>query len=92
MRAVQIETLVVGPGVLVVGADDVAPIAVPERARDVVLQPVFGSEQVPGEAAAEIIEDMAALLAAEDGTVSRLMVREAVEGPLGLFSALLVKL
>jgi hypothetical protein len=33
-RAVQIETLVVRAGVLVVGADDIAPAAVPERTRD----------------------------------------------------------
>ena len=37
-RAVEIETLVVGAGVLVVGAGVIlAPGAVPERARDVVL-------------------------------------------------------
>jgi hypothetical protein len=43
--AVQIETLVVGARVLVVGADDVAPGAVPERAHDVVLQPVVRAEE-----------------------------------------------
>jgi hypothetical protein len=35
--AVQIETLVVGAGVLVVGADDMAPAPVPEGAGDVIL-------------------------------------------------------
>jgi hypothetical protein len=45
-RAVQIETLVVGARVLVVGANDVAPGPVPERAGDIVLQPVVGPEQV----------------------------------------------
>jgi hypothetical protein len=49
--SVQIEALVVGARVLVIGADDVAPGAIPQGARDVVLQPVVGPEQVPGEAA-----------------------------------------
>jgi hypothetical protein len=49
--------LVVGPCILVVGADDIAPAPVPERARDVVLQPVVGSEEKPGEAAAVVVED-----------------------------------
>jgi hypothetical protein len=53
--AVKIEVLVVSTGVLVVGADDVTPAAVPEGARDVVLQPVVRPEQVPGEPAAEVI-------------------------------------
>jgi hypothetical protein len=66
-RAVEIKTLVAGAGVLVVGADDVPPAAVPERARDVVLQPVVGPEEVPGEAAAVVVEDVAAVLAADDG-------------------------
>jgi hypothetical protein len=51
-RAVQVEALVVGAGVLVVGADDVAPGPVPERARDVVLQRLSGpnryQEKPPG--------------------------------------------
>jgi hypothetical protein len=65
--AVEIEALVVGARVSIVGANDVAPAAVPERARDVVLQPVLRPEQVPGEAATKIVEDIAALLAADDG-------------------------
>jgi len=67
-RAVQIETLVVRAGVLVVGADDIAPGPVSERARDVVLQAVLGPEEVPGEAPAVVVEDVAALLAADDGS------------------------
>jgi hypothetical protein len=55
--AVDIEPLAIGAGVLVVGADDVAPGAIPERARDVVLQPVVGAEEVPREAAAVVVED-----------------------------------
>jgi Transposase DDE domain group 1 len=52
--------------VFVIGADDIAPAAVPERTGDIVLQPVVGPVEVPGEAAAEVIEDVAALLAADD--------------------------
>ena len=44
--AVEIETQVVGAGILVIGADDVAPAAVPERAPDVMLQPVVGPVEV----------------------------------------------
>ena len=66
-RAIEIETLVAGAGVLVIGADDVAPAPVPEGARDVVLQLVVGPEEVPGEAATKIVEDVAALPAADDG-------------------------
>jgi hypothetical protein len=58
-RAVQIETLVVRAGVLVVGADDIAPAAVPEGAGDVVLQPVVGPEEVP----AAVVQDVASVLA-----------------------------
>ncbi len=65
--AVQIEALIIGAGVLVVGADDVAPAAVPERAGDIVLEPAVGPEQVPGEAAAVFVEDVAAVLAADHG-------------------------
>ena len=65
--AVQIEALVVGARVLVVGADDIAPGTIPQGAGDVVLQPVVGPEQVPGESATEIVEDVAALLASDDG-------------------------
>jgi hypothetical protein len=54
-RAVEVEALVVRAGVLVVGADDVTPAAVPERAGDVVLQPVVGAVEVPGEAAAVVV-------------------------------------
>jgi hypothetical protein len=43
--AVEVEALVVRLGVLVVGADDVAPGSVPEGAGDVVLQPVVGPER-----------------------------------------------
>jgi hypothetical protein len=49
-RAVQIEELVAGACVLIVGADDVAPAAVPQRARDVVLQSAVGPVEIPGEA------------------------------------------
>jgi hypothetical protein len=44
----------------------VGPGAVPQGARDIVLQPVVGPEQVPGEAAAVVVEDVAAVLAADD--------------------------
>jgi hypothetical protein len=54
--AVEIKALVVGARVLVVGADDVAPGPAPERARDVVLQPVVGSVEIPGEAGAVVVE------------------------------------
>jgi hypothetical protein len=47
--------------------EDVAPGPVPERAYDVVLQPVVGPEEVPGEAAPKVVEDIAARLAADDG-------------------------
>jgi hypothetical protein len=47
-RAVEIEALAVGAGILVVGADDVAPGPVPERSRDVVLQPAVGSKHHRG--------------------------------------------
>jgi hypothetical protein len=49
-RAVEIEALVIRAGVLVIGADDVAPGAVRQGARDVVLQAVVGPVEVPGEA------------------------------------------
>jgi hypothetical protein len=65
--AVEIEPLVVGAGVLVGGADDAIPGPVPERARDVVLQAVVRPEEIPGEAPAVVIEDVAALLEADDG-------------------------
>jgi hypothetical protein len=45
--AVEVEALVVGAGIFVIGADDVAPAAVPERAGGVVLQRVVRAEQVP---------------------------------------------
>jgi hypothetical protein len=54
----------VGACVLVIGADDVAPA---EGSRDILWQAVVRAEEVPGEAAIEIIEDIAALLAADDG-------------------------
>ena len=53
--------LVVWAGVLVIGADDMAPAPVPQGARDVVLQPVVGPEEVPGEAAGIVVEDIATL-------------------------------
>jgi hypothetical protein len=65
--AVEIETLVAGAGILVVGTDDIAPSPVPERARDVLLQPGIGPVEIPGEAPAVVVEDVAAVLAADDG-------------------------
>jgi hypothetical protein len=46
-RAVEVEALVVRAGVLVIGADDIAPAALPEGARDVVLQPGIGAAEEP---------------------------------------------
>jgi hypothetical protein len=51
------KALVVRAGILVVGADDVAPGPVPEGARDVVLEPVVGPEEKPGEATVVVVED-----------------------------------
>jgi len=65
--AIEIETLVVGAGVLVIGPDNIAPTPIAEGACDVVLQPVVGAEEVPGEPAAIVVEDVAAFLAADDG-------------------------
>jgi hypothetical protein len=66
-RAVEIEALGVRACVLVVGADDVAPAPVPEGPRDVVLQPSVGPVEISGEAAAVVVEDVAAVLAADHG-------------------------